>query len=73
VKLSVKIIPGVKKFKYEKVSDKEIKLWINSRPIENKANTEVLDRLSEIYDKPKSLIRIVSGHQNRNKVIEIAD
>ncbi|MCK4249502.1 MAG: DUF167 domain-containing protein [Candidatus Omnitrophica bacterium] len=51
--------------------DGSLKVYVRSPAVEGKANKEMLELLSKKFDVPKTLIKIVSGHNNRNKIIEL--
>lgn len=48
-----------------------IKVSVNSKPIENKANLELINIISENFDIPKSNIEIKRGSKSRYKQIYI--
>ncbi len=46
--------------------------FLVSAPVDGRANSELLNLLSEEFDVAKSAIKIIKGARSRNKVIEIA-
>lgn len=56
----------------EKIDDTHYKVFVKSSPIQNKANLEILNLLSEYFDIPKSSIRIKLGKTSSKKIVEIA-
>jgi uncharacterized protein (TIGR00251 family) len=44
---------------------------VNAPPIEGKANTALIELLSETLDVPKSYLSIKRGMGSRNKVVEV--
>ncbi len=69
--IAVKVKPGARQEKVEKVSDKEYILWVRSPAQEGKANDAVIKLLSAFFDLPKSRISIIRGHKTRNKIVAI--
>ena len=50
---------------------KEYNVNLLNLPIDGKCNIELVQVLSDHFDIGKSLIRIVSGHKSRCKIVEI--
>lgn len=71
MRISVKVKPGAKKDKVERVSDKELSVRLKAPPKEGKANKALIDVLSEYFSIPKSRITIARGESGRNKIIDI--
>lgn len=55
----------------ERQADGSFKAFLKSLPIDGKANEEIISLAADYFDVPKSLIRIVSGHTSKIKIIEI--
>ena len=49
-----------------------VKISVRSRPIDNMANIDLIQFLSDVLDVPKSSISIISGHSSRLKKIHIS-
>lgn len=69
--IKVKIHPNSKENKIIKEDDEFLELKIKAPAIENKANKELIDFLSEHFNVSKSLITIKSGEHSKNKTINI--
>jgi len=70
-RLTIRVIPNAK---VSEVVGRELgvlKVKIAAPPIEGKANEELIRVLSEHYDIPKSLIKIIHGQSGKNKVVEL--
>lgn len=71
----IKVTPKSKKPGVEVVSVLDnvltLKVKVSSPPEDGKANKEVIERLSDYFDVPKSKITIKSGHTSREKVFLI--
>lgn len=71
MKLYIKIKPGAKQNLVERVDDAHWRVIVKAPPTDGRANEALLEVLSEYFDRPKSRFRIVSGHQSRNKIVEV--
>ncbi|MBN1499293.1 MAG: DUF167 domain-containing protein [Spirochaetes bacterium] len=71
-RLTVKVSP--KSSKKELVMDKngELKLFLNSPPVDGKANKECILFLSGLFHVPKTSISIVSGEKSKIKVFSFS-
>lgn len=67
---NVRVTPRAKQNKVVE-SDGVLRVYTTSVPENGRANTAVIDLLSEYFDVPKSRIKIVRGVGARDKVIEI--
>lgn len=56
-----------------KVAENAYEVSLKSSPIENKANLELIDLLSNYFNVSKSNIKYKSGQYNKEKVIEILE
>jgi len=50
-----------------------MKIYINARPVDGKANQALIKFLAKHYNVSKSNIEITKGEKSRNKTIEIMD
>lgn len=71
MRISVKVQTRAKVEKVEELGAGALKVWVHSAPADNAANEEVIKLLAKHFGIAKSLIKIISGHTNRNKIIEI--
>jgi len=69
--LYVKVRPGSRQEKVEKLSERELLVSVKERAIEGRANTAVIESLSRYLDKPKSRISIIKGHKAKIKTVEV--
>lgn len=58
--------PGV-----EKIGENEYKVRVHAKPVDGKANADVVESLAEFFDVPKSRVRIVAGLTSKRKTVEI--
>lgn len=70
MKISVKIKTRARQ---ESVNEngKIFNVSVKELPIEGRANKKVIEILAKYFNKPKSNIKIISGHKSKNKIIEI--
>lgn len=68
MKIKVKLHPNSSKEEIKKISDTEFEVWMKKKPIDNKANLELVKVLKKYFRKE---IEIKSGFTSRNKTIEV--
>jgi uncharacterized protein len=73
MRISIKARPGASKEQVVKGPGKELRVYLKASPVEGKANEALIRILAEYFDVNKSKIRIITGRQSRNKLIEISD
>lgn len=73
MRISVKVKPNSKERKLNKIGENVFLVYVKSPPLENRANSELLETISEHFNVPKSRILIISGHRSRNKILEIKE
>ncbi len=73
MKISVKIKPNSKESKVERKGENIFLVYVKSPPIENKANQELVEIISDYFNIPKSKVLILSGLHTKNKIIEIKE
>jgi len=71
LKVFVKVKPGAKIDRVEKIDDTHFNIWVKCPAKEGRANENVIKLLAEFFNLPKSRVKIISGHSSKNKVIEI--
>jgi len=71
-RINIKVIPKARK-NLVCVEDGIFKVYVNSPPVEGRANRAVIEVLSECFNIRKSNIKIIKGEKSRNKVVEIDD
>lgn len=69
--LKVKVIAGAKNNSLEHLKDGTIKLRIAQKALDGKANKEIINYLSKVYNIPKSNINILKGEKSSHKTIQI--
>jgi hypothetical protein len=70
MRLNIRVIPNAKQNKLAEESGR-IKIYLNSPPVEGKANKALVEFLAEHYNIKRNRIKIISGEKSRNKIIEI--
>lgn len=71
MKVTVTVKPNSKKEGVEPQADGSLIVRVNTPPIDGKANKRVVELLCEHFQKPKSLIELVSGHKGKKKIFQI--
>ena len=71
MKIIVKVKPGAKIDKLEKVDEANYVAYVKEPPIDGRANAALIKLLAQHFDISPSLIEIISGYMARTKVIEI--
>lgn len=68
VKIKVKLHPNSSQEKIEKINDDEYEMWIKEKPVDGKANIELIKTLKKHFKRD---VVIVSGFNSRKKIVEI--
>jgi len=70
-RFSVRVIPRSSKNEIIKQPDGNLKAYISAAPTDGKANKALIDLLAKHFKVRKRDIRIKSGKQSRNKIVEV--
>ena len=70
MKIEVRVKPGSKTAAVEKRADGTFLVRVKERAVEGQANQAVIEAVAEYFDVPKSLVKIIRGQTNRNKILE---
>lgn len=68
----IRVIPRSSRCQLAGIQGDALKLRITAPPVEGAANKECIRFLSEVLGVKRSQIRIVAGHQSKNKKISIS-
>ena len=68
MKIKIKIHSNSSQEKIEKISENEFEVWIKEKPIQGKANEELIKLLKKYFRKP---VKIVFGFNSKIKLIEV--
>lgn len=68
--LKIKLHPNSSQEKIQKISEDDYEVWLKVKPIDNKANLELVKVLKKYFGKG---LKIKSGLKSRNKVVEFID
>lgn len=68
--IEVKVITNAKKRAITR-SDNVITVRVKALPLEGRANDELLDYISDLFNVKRSAIRIVRGEKGKRKVLSI--
>ena len=72
MRLSVKVQPRSSNSRVEKKADGSLKVYLQTAPVDGKANKALIEVLAEYLKVRKKDISIVTGETSRKKIIEIA-
>ena len=68
ISLKIKLHPASSQEKIEKINEEEYEVWIGEKPIDGKANEELVKVLKKYFKKQ---VKIVHGLKSREKIVEI--
>ena len=66
--IKVKLHPNSSQEKIRKINDYEYEIWIKEKPVDNKANTKLINLLKKCFKKD---VKIKSGFMSKNKIVEM--
>ncbi len=70
-RLTIRVIPNASKSEIVGRELGVLKVRLAAPPVDGKANDALIALLSDHYDTPKSMIRIVKGHNAKTKIVEL--
>ena len=71
VTISVKLKPRASRCAVKVSGSKVVEVSVTSPPVDNRANEQLIDYLSDILDVAKTSLSIIKGGHSRNKVVSI--
>lgn len=71
VRLPVRVQPRASRNEVAGIHGGALKLRLTAAPVEGAANAACLELLAERLAVPRGRLRIVAGHQGRDKVVEV--
>ena len=48
-----------------------LKISLSAPPVDGRANEELIERLADLLEVPRSAVDVIAGAQSRNKVIQV--
>jgi len=69
--VDVRVIPRSSRAEVAGMISGRVKIKLTSAPVDDKANEELVDFLSDILNKQKSYIQIIRGAKSRDKTLKI--
>jgi uncharacterized protein (TIGR00251 family) len=69
----IRVKPGAKKNKIEKVDERSFSVWVKEPPVKGRANKAIVKLLADYFKIPVSRFRIKLGLKSKQKIIEIID
>ncbi|MCX6763605.1 MAG: DUF167 domain-containing protein [Candidatus Moranbacteria bacterium] len=71
MRIYAKVIPRSSKNEIIKISEGEYKVKLTAPPLDNKANSMLIQVMADFLNLPKSSLKIIAGKTARTKIIEI--
>lgn len=71
MKINVVTVPNAKHEQVERLDEITYKVHLNAPAKQGRANSRLIEILSEYFHIPKSLIEIKAGHRARTKIVQI--
>ena len=71
IAIEIKVEPRSSRRSISGIMDNRLKVKLTAPPVDNAANEQLIEIISEETGVKKSSIRIIKGHSSKNKVIEI--
>jgi uncharacterized protein YggU (UPF0235/DUF167 family) len=71
MKILVKVKPGSRQERVEKIGESSFSIWVKEKPVEGRATEAVMRVLAEYFDVAKSGVILIKGQASRNKIFEI--
>jgi uncharacterized protein (TIGR00251 family) len=68
MRLKIKLHPNSSQEKIEKINDEQYEVWLKEKPIDGKANGELIKVLKRHFKKD---VNIIHGFKSRNKIVDI--
>ncbi len=69
--IKVKVFPGSKKREVVKKSEDSFEVKVKAKPVRGEATKETIIALAAYLNIPESVIRLIKGAKQRNKIFEI--
>ncbi len=73
VVFNVKLVPNSSFTKIADYTEEFVRIKISSPPLENRANKELIEFCSDMFDVSKSKISLISGEKSKLKKVLIKD
>jgi uncharacterized protein (TIGR00251 family) len=71
VEIDVRVIPRAGTSGPAGTRDGRLLIRLSAAPVEGAANAALIELLSQLLDRPKRMIRIVSGEHSRSKCVVV--
>jgi hypothetical protein len=71
--IKIKVRAGAKKEEIKQTGQDHFEISVKEEAERNMANTRIMEIIAEEYGISANKIRMISGHQRPNKILEIRD
>ncbi|MBI2084228.1 MAG: DUF167 domain-containing protein [Candidatus Aenigmarchaeota archaeon] len=69
--ISVKTIPNSKRIEVKKLGENAYSVRLDKPAVDGKANSRLIEVLSDYFNVSKSSVNIVKGFRSREKIVDI--
>lgn len=73
MRLNIRVTPRAKKNAIKILDNGVVKVYLTVPPIDGKANAALIELLAEEWNLKPTQVILVSGHQSRDKIVEVPD
>ncbi len=70
--ISIRVSTNSAKAGVEKTGENEYKVRVRAKPVDGKANADVVEALAEYFGVSKRQIQIVAGQTSKRKTVEVS-
>ncbi|HOK80471.1 MAG TPA: DUF167 domain-containing protein [bacterium] len=71
MKISVKVKVLSREEKITQIGPNKFIVYVKSPPADGKANQDVIKITSRFFGVSKSMVKIITGHNSKNKILEV--
>ena len=71
IKINIRVIPNASKCELAGIIEKNLKIKLDTPPVDGKANEKCIKFISNLLDVSKSSVSITSGKKSKSKVLFI--
>lgn len=71
MKISVKVKPGAKQERLQKIDENNFLVWVKEKPRDGEANQAAIECLAGYFGVSKSNVVLLKGQTSRQKIFEV--
>jgi uncharacterized protein (TIGR00251 family) len=73
MRIRAKVIPRAKHNSVECIKEGEYRVRLTAPTVDEKANRMLIKLLAQHFAVAQSLVRVISGEKNRQKIVEVSE